>query len=397
MKLMSGVAPRGLSLLSKPAYTALILVLLGACSERGAEAPAAPPPAVSVYSVVDRPVGSYREFVGRTEAHRTVDLKARVEGELVQRGFVEGTLVSEGQLLFAIEDAPYRAAVQAAEADLERARSEVERTAKEYERGQQLAPDGYLSEQDLDKLKAAASQAKSALKAAESQLETARINLGYTRILAPFTGVIGKTRYNVGTIVGPASEPLAELSASDPIYVNFQLEESTYISYLQRRQREGVADQAPPVDIAMRLPNNDTYPQQGVLNFADTRVDATMGSVSLRAEFPNPDGVVVPGLYVTLLVEGREKDTKAVIPQAAVQSGQDGYSVLVVDSNNTVQQRLVSMGRRMGPMWIVEAGLEAGERIIIDGLQKVRAGIEVAAKEREVDPVTGAIAPLDSQ
>ncbi|UTF61420.1 efflux RND transporter periplasmic adaptor subunit [Gilvimarinus sp. DA14] len=346
-----------------------------------------------MYEVVQQPVGTYREFVGRTEAHKTVDLRARVEGELLERGFVEGASVKQGQLLFAIEDAPYVAAVQGAQADLERARSEVERTAKELARGKQLAPEGFLSQQDLDKLNAAASQAKSGLKAAESQLETATINLGYTRITAPFDGVMGKTRYDVGTIVGPASEPLAELSAADPIYVNFQFEESAYVTYLQQRQREGKLSQAPPIDITMRLANNEIYTEPGTLNFADTRIESTMGAVSLRAEFPNPEGIVVPGMYVTLLVEGRDKENLPVVPQAAVQTGQGGYSVLRLDQNNKVEQTIVRMGRRLGPMWVVKEGVQQGDRIIIDGLQKVRAGIEVEPVLRQVDQVTGAIRP----
>lgn len=372
-------------------FSIAVIAAVG-CSEKADHAASAPAPAVVVYEVTAKPVGTYREFVGRTEASKKVDLKARVEGELISRHFVEGALVSDGQLLFEIDDAPYRAALQSAEAELERATSEVERTEKEFARGKQLAPDGYLSQQDLDKLKAAASQAKSALKAAESNLKNSHINLSYTRISAPFSGLVGKARYNVGEIVGPTSEPLAELSASDPIYVNFQLEESAYISYLQQRHRADSINQDSPVDIALRLPNNDIYPRPGTLTFADTKIDATMGSVNLRAEFANSRGLVMPGMYVTVLAEGRDKQTMPVIPQAAVQSGQDGYSVLVVDDDNKVAQRILQMGRRLGPMWAVTNGLEAGEHIIIDGLQKVHAGIVVAPEVRDVDPVTGAIA-----
>ncbi|WP_339898885.1 efflux RND transporter periplasmic adaptor subunit [uncultured Gilvimarinus sp.] len=369
---------------------AAALFMVG-CSDNSEQLASTPPPAVAVYEVRSKPVGTYREFVARTEASKKVDLKARVEGELMARHFVEGALVNAGQLLFEIDDAPYLAALQSAEAELERATSEVDRTEKELARGIQLAPDGYLSQQDLDKLKAAASQAKSALKAAESSLEKNRINLSYTRVTAPFAGLVGKARYNVGEIVGPSSEPLANLSASDPIFVNFQLEESAYISYLQRRQGGSNAELESPVDIALRLPNGELYDAPGKLTFADTKIDPTMGAVNLRAEFDNSEGLIVPGLYVTVLAEGREKQTLPVIPQAAVQSGQDGYSVLVVGRDNKVAQRIIQLGRRLGPMWAVLGGLEAGEQIIIDGLQKVRAGITVVPTLREVDPVTGAI------
>ena len=173
---MRSVSPElPVSRLSILGIVSLTSLVLQACSKKSTPV-AQVKPSVTVYEVEQQPVGTYREFVGRTEAHKTVDLRARVEGELQQRGFVEGAAVEQGQLLFAIEDAPYIAAVQGAQAELERARSEVERTTKELERGEQLAPEGYLSQQDLDKLHAAASQAKSALKAAESQLESASIN-----------------------------------------------------------------------------------------------------------------------------------------------------------------------------------------------------------------------------
>ncbi|WP_198144066.1 efflux RND transporter periplasmic adaptor subunit [Gilvimarinus agarilyticus] len=401
MKDIAGVT-RLLGMAHAVTRVAMALLMGGAialavgCSEKAEQTTGAPPPAVVVYEVATKPVGTYREFVGRTEAFRDVNLMARVEGELMARHFVEGAMVTEGQVLYVIDDAPFVAAVQGAEAELERARSEVERTASELERGTQLAPEGFLSAQDLDKLRAAASQAQSAVKAAESQLETARINLGYTKITAPFTGLIGKTQYNVGTVVGPGSGTLAQLSAADPIYVNFQLEESAYMSYLQKRQNEGAGVSNPPLDISMRLPNNEAFGQEGSLTFADTQIDATMGAVNLRAEFPNPSGVVVPGMFVTLMIEGREKQNKAVIPQSAVQSTQEGYTVLSVDKDNTVSQKLVKMGRRIGPMWAVDEGLGDGDRIIIDGLQKVRVGVEVAPVTGMVDPVTGAVAPIEN-
>ncbi len=247
----------------------------------------------------------------------------------------------------------------------------------------------------MGKLRSASSQADANVKGAEAALETAQINLNYTHITAPFDGKIGKRRYNVGTLVGPSSESLATLSASDPIYINFQLEESAYINFLQKRMAEGKSGQEPALDLSLRLPNGDEYGQAGKIDFADTKIDSTVGSVNLRAIFPNTEGLILPGLYVTLLVESQQKEQLPLIPQAAVQENQLGNFVLVINNKNQVNTRHVEMGRRMGAMWVVNGGLKNGEKIVIEGLQKVRSGVEVNPIEKSVDPQTGAVVELD--
>lgn len=371
---------------------ALLLFLLSSCSRD--EAPQNQPlPAVTVYTVEARPVGEYREFIGSTEAARAVSLRAQVEGNVTAVNFQDGARVSQDQLLFEIDPRSYEAAVRSAEAQIDRATSEVERTTAEYERGIRLAPDGFISEQDLNQLKAAQNAAAADLRTAQSGLEQAQLNLSYTRIVAPFDGQVGESSVDVGDLVGPSSDTLVELINIDPIYVNFQLEESTYISLLQQQR---TTQDAVNVDFSIRLPNGEIYSRPGTLRYTDTQVNRNLGSINVSLEFPNPDGIVVPGLFVTLIAEGRDQDNQPVIPQAAVQSGMDGYSVLVVDDENTVQRRLVELGRTIGPMWAVTAGLEPSERIIIDGLQKVRAGIQVNPVSGNIDPITGALIHQDS-
>ena len=260
-------------------------LFISACSD-DAPQKAPPAPAVSVFSVQSSAVGKFREFVARSEASQEVDLRARVEGEITRRNFTEGGFVQQGQLLFEIDRRPYQAALDQAQANLAARQAEELQADADYERGEELAPDGYISQSDLGKLRSASGQADANVKGAEAALETARINLDYTHITAPFDGQIGKRRYDVGTLVGPSSESLATLSASDPIYVNFQLEESAYINFLQKRAAEGKSGQEPALDLSLRLPNGDEYGQAGQIDFADTKIDSTVGSVSLRAIFP---------------------------------------------------------------------------------------------------------------
>ena len=367
---------------------------MGACSD-DAPKQAPPAPAVSIFSVQSSPVGKFREFVARSEASQVVDLRARVEGEIIRRNFTEGGFVQRGDLLFEIDRRPYQATLAQAQANLAARQAEELQADADYNRGKELAPDGYISQSDLGKLRSASSQADANVKGAEAALETAQINLNYTHITAPFDGKIGKRRYNVGTLVGPSSESLATLSASDPIYINFQLEESAYINFLQKRMAEGKSGQEPALDLSLRLPNGDEYGQAGKIDFADTKIDSTVGSVNLRAIFPNTEGLILPGLYVTLLVESQQKEQLPLIPQAAVQENQLGNFVLVINNKNQVNTRHVEMGRRMGAMWVVNGGLKNGEKIVIEGLQKVRSGVEVNPIEKSVDPQTGAVVELD--
>ncbi|MDX1457324.1 MAG: efflux RND transporter periplasmic adaptor subunit [Marinobacter sp.] len=365
-------------------------LLLAACDSSQQQTDA-PPPAVTVYTVASQPVGNYREFVARTAASQEVDLRARVEGEITQINFTEGGIVDEGQLLFEIDPKPYQAAVEKARADLSAARANATQAAADYQRGQELSPRGFISQSDLDKLRAASDQTRAAVEGAEAALEEAELNLSYTHIIAPFAGQIGKHRYDVGTLVGPSSEPLATLQNIDPIFVNFQLEESTYVSYLQQRSTETTDAGQPALDLKLRLPNNETYNHPGSLNFADTRIDSTVGSVNIRAEFPNPESLVLPGLYVTLITESQDKTEIPLVPQSAVQENQLGYFVLTLNDQNQVEQTVVTMGRRIGAMWAVKSGLDSGQQIVIEGLQKVRSGVTVTPVEKTVDPQTGAV------
>lgn len=373
----------------KVTFLSLLSFGLVACGETVQQSET-PPPAVSTYVIKTEDIGSYREFVARTEASREANLRARVEGELIERHFREGSFVEKGQVLLKIDPAEYEAALASAKADLISRISAQDNAVSNLKRAKELINDGYISQSDFDRLTTEDSQAKAAVKSARAALEKAELNLSYTTITAPFSGRIGKVNYNVGNVVGPSSDALATLTLTDPIYVNFQVEESLYISYLQSHQQTRNAEDV-PLNLSLRLPNNSEYPHQGQMDFADTQIEQGMGTVELRAVFENPNGIILPGLFVTLIAESKDKEPMALIPQVAVQESQQGKFVLVVDENNTVKQRHVVLGRRINAMWVVEQGIKAGEQVIIEGLQKVRPGIEVKGVNKFVDGLTGTI------
>lgn len=382
-------------------FSALSAAFLVGCGKQEAPKAEAPPPAVTVYSVGEKPIGDYREFVARTVPAKEVDLIARVEGELIERDFDEGSKVTEGQVLLKIDPAAYQASLESAKADLTSRIAVAEAAKRDLTRGREIASDGYISQSDLDKLISNDSQAKAAVKVAKASLEKAELNLGYTQIEAPFAGRIGIVNYSVGNVVGPTSGTLATLTSMNPMYVSFQVEESDFVSYLQNsKERFGKREDdknRDDIDISLKLPNDTTYEEKGKLIFADTKIEEGMGTVELRAEFSNPEGVIVPGLFVTLLIENKDKKPMVLVPQAAVQENMQGKFVLVVDENNVVSQQLVTLGRRINAMWVVESGLPNNSRVIIEGLQKVRPGSKVQPYEKQVNAETGVITDLVTQ
>lgn len=372
---------------------ACVLALLAGCdSQSQTPPPAPPPPSVMVAPVTKTEINPVFEFIGQTEAVDTVELRARVQGFLVKRAFAEGEDVNEGELLFAIEKDPYQAALAAADAEVQEAQATLARTRKDLDRSRTLFKRGNVSEKTLDDAVAAEKEATAQVAAAQARQREAELNLGYTEIFAPVDGRIGRSAYSVGNLVGPDSDILATLVKLDPIYAVFNVSEQLYLDYQQK-----VADAAALSDVPvsqpvpqLRLANDTLYPHDGKIQFVDNRVDPTTGTIAVRASFPNPDKLLVPGLFVTVQLKARDAKPALLIPQAAVQEDQAGRFVLVAKPDNTAEVRRIETGDRTGTAWQVTNGLGEGELVIYEGIQKVRPGAPIAPVVRPAaDPQAG--------
>jgi membrane fusion protein (multidrug efflux system) len=359
-----------------------LLLIAGAgltgCGEKKAAAPEPPPAPVVAAPVVLAHLKSSIEYVGRIVAVDEVDLRARVEGFLMGREFHEGDDVAAGALLFSIERAPYQTAVDTGAARVAEAKAEVARTRKDYERARALFANGNVSQKTLDQALADQQAAIATLNAREAELRKAELDLSYTRIYAPFVGRIGRSTYSVGNLVGPSSGVLATIVKLEPIYVVFNISERAYLDYVLRTEQAAKDGKAPPPPVPrLRLANDYEYPHAGRFDFVDNRVDPTTGTIAVRATFDNPDKLLVPGLFVSVVVESAKPEPALMVPQAAVQEDQGGRYVLVVDGADKVEIRRIETGDRVGINWAVTAGLDEGERVIYEGIQKVRPGGKV--------------------
>ncbi len=337
-----------------------------------------PPPAVLVETIQQKPIQVGFEFVGRTEAVEDVNIRPRVEGYLLEIHFIEGDVVNKGQLLFEIDSQPYVAQAAQAKADYARARSELTVARKNYQRGEKLYPQATISEAEYEELKGKFETAEAVVEAAMAALDAAELNLSYTRVSAPITGRIGRKTLSIGDLATP-SATLATLVQQDPIYVTFQVNEKDIVSAMEASYEAGKSPQTMPRLVPyITLANGSVYEHPGVLDFLDNRVDPATGTVTVRTEFPNTEGLLIPGLYVGVSVRNENPRTAIVVQQRAVQEDQLGRFVLVVDNENIARIRRVNLGSRVHTEWVVENGLQVDDRVIVDGIQKVRVGKPVA-------------------
>lgn len=366
-----------------------VAITLTGCSEPQ-EPKQTNPVAVSVVVLEASEIRPSRDFVARTAASAKADITPRIEAEIREILFTEGAKVSQGELLIRLEDTRASADLQQADAELAAARAEVDSATRNLRRGEEVSEKGFLSAADLDKLKDRFSAAESRLKTAQAAVQKAGTNLEYAEIRAPFDGWIGRLNYDVGAVVSPAAGPITSVLVTDPVYVEFQVNEADFVSF-RRRGAESAEAFSKSLGLSLTLPDGERYEQSGVLDFADVQTDASTGTVAMRAVFPNPDSVLVPGLYVTLRVEGQSGEAQVLVPQVAVQETIEGKFVLVVDDQNQVAQHFIQTGSREGALLVVNSGLEAGDQVIVEGLQKVRPGVTVSAVQKQIDPQTGAL------
>lgn len=355
---------------------AAVWFALGATGGPAPNAAVAPPaPAVGVMNATTRGVSRSFEFAGRVKAVNKVEVRARIEGFLDKVLFTEGQDVKAGELLYRIEKVQFQSALDQAEGSLLIAEATETNARLEYSRQLDLVKRQYTPQSVLDKDKADLDSATGKVRQARAALVQAKANLDYTDIRSPIDGRIGRTLYTEGNLVNPASGVLATIVSQDPIYVLFpvSMKDLETIRAARRQDGGGLAK----IDIRLRLANGEDYPLRGTWNLTDPQVDETTDSLVMRATVPNPDRMLVDGQFVTAIIRERVEHPRLVVPQAALQVDQSGYYVLVVDGNHRVERRPVQTGSNSGTDIVVSSGLGEGEKVIVDGIQKVRAGIVV--------------------
>jgi membrane fusion protein (multidrug efflux system) len=340
-----------------------------------ATAAAMPAPAVGVRPAATRPVSRSFEFVGRVKAMNIVEVRARIEGFLDKVLFTEGQDVKAGDLLYQIEKVQFQSALDQAKGNLLVADAAAVNAKLEYDRQLDLVKRQYTPQSVLDKDKADLDSANGRKMQAEAAVTQAQANLGYTDIRSPIDGRIGRTARTVGNLVNPASGVLATIVSQDPTYVVFPVSVKDLETIREARRKEGGG--LAKIEIDVRLANGQSYPQKSTWNLTDPQVDQTTDSLIMRATIPNPDRMLIDGQFVTAVIRERAEEPRLVVPQAALQIDQAGSYVLVVDDQHKVERRPVKTGDNIGTDIVVTSGLKVGDKVIVEGIQKVRPGVTV--------------------
>lgn len=362
------------------ALLALLAALPGCGDKPAPPAAAAPMVEVGVVVVAAQTVTTYSELPGRVAAVRTAQIRPQVGGIIKRRAFTEGDEVAAGALLYQIDPAPYQAVAAGARAALARAEAQLTRARLSEQRLKRLVGAKLVSQQDYDIASADLASAQADVGVARAALQTATVNLGYTDIRAPIAGRIGKSLVTEGALVEAEQEaPLAVIQQLDPIFVDMT-QSSTELLNLRRKLAAGQLQQSATGANAVQLTFDDgsPYPHAGTLAFAEVSVEPSTGAVTLRATVPNPERTLLPGMFVRARLEEGERAGALLVPQRAVSRDHTGDAfALVVDADDKVAQRPLTIERALGDQWLVSAGLAAGDRVILDGLQKVRPGAQV--------------------
>lgn len=362
-----------------------LMVLLAACGKaapQGAAAGAPPAPEVSVAVVAERHITEWDEYTGRLEAVNTVEIRPQVSGVLQSVAFSEGKEVSKGDLLFQIDPRPFQAELDRAQAQLEQGRTAAELAVSDLARVEKLLTSRAVSREEYDQRVAASRNAAAAVRAAEAAVQVARLNLGYTRIESPITGRIGRAEVTAGNLVaggpGAAGTRLAVVVSLQPMYAYFEAAEQDYLKYMDLA-RSGARPLSRDVKnpVRMAVGNESEFKHEGYMDFVDNRVQAGTGTLLGRAVFPNPDRHLTPGMFVRVRLLGRPAYNGLQISDRAISTDQDRRYVLVVGAGDKLEYRAVTTGPIVDGLRVVRDGLKAGDRIVINGLQRVRPGMVV--------------------
>ena len=365
----------------------LALVTLIACS-KAEPPPPPPPPEVQVTEVVQKDVPIYIELVGSTLGSEDVEIRARVEGYVVSVNFTEGAFVKKGQLLYKIDPQPLEAALAQARANLETARAGLDKTNNDVNRYKPLAEQKAVSQQELDNALSAQQAAQFQVTAYAAQVDKAKLDLAYTTISSPLDGIIGTTQRKVGALVGRGENTLLNtISQVNPILFRCAIAEAEYL----RLARDAAAKNRSlekQYGVELILADGTVFNHKGRLEAIERAVDPTTGTLTGQFSFPNPERILRPSQYGRARFVTDVKQNAMLVPQRAVQETQGLYSVMVVKPDATVEQRMVKAGERVGNLWIVGSGVKPGEKVIVEGIQKVKPGVQVVAKTVKPDEET---------
>jgi RND family efflux transporter MFP subunit len=363
---------------------ASIVLLLGVLSLGRSSKPPAPPPlqAVTVAEVPEREITEWDEFTGRLEAVDQVEIRPRVSGYIKRVAFAEGKEVKKGEVLFEIDPRPYEADLARAEAELERARSASALAQSEVQRAGKLVDVQAISREEFDSRTSAEAQGGATVRAAEAAVQTARLNLEWTRVRSPIAGRVSNALVTAGNLVQagpPAGAVLTTVVSVDSMYLYFDSDEQTYLRYASRARSSGGTNwRTARLPVYLGLANESGFPHQGRLDFVDNQVDPRTGTIRIRAVFSNRSRALTPGLFARVKLVGTEKMNVMLVRDAAIGTDQDRKFVLVVGSGDTLAYRPIVPGRLADGLRIVTSGLKPGERIVVNGLMRVRPGMKVA-------------------
>jgi len=360
---------------------ALLLITSGithAAPQRGD----GPKPVVGTMKVTERDANIPEKYIGHVEAVESIDLKARVSGYLEQVNFSEGSTVKKGQVLYVIEQAPYKAQVAAAEASVAAAEADLFKARTKLKR-LRSADAGSIPQTDVDDATATYDLARARVLETQARLALAEIDLGYTTIKSPLDGRIGKSFFKRGDLISPSSGSMAEVVSIDPVRVLFSVNERQGEIIRQAAQDAANQEKAPGLKIRIFTTSGSQYPHTGRVEFMDNKMDSSTGTIAIWAQFPNPKGHLVPGEYVDVALRPAEPRMELTIPQAALQRDRDGAFVFVVDKDSKIEKRQISVGDTIGKQIFVTSGLERGEQVVFEGIQKVTPGAEVDVQLKE--------------
>jgi membrane fusion protein (multidrug efflux system) len=365
---------------------ALVIFAVG-CEKNQAGTQAGPPPEVLVIEVPQQDVELFSEWVGTTTGYVNAEIRPKVQGYLLQQLYRDGDVVKQGQVLFQLDPRQFEAALDIAIGELKTAEAILEKTEIDVARYTPLAAQGAVSQQELDNAIQARAAQKAQVFSAQANVQQARLNLDWTKVRSPVSGIAGIAKAQIGDLVGEGTE-LTAVSQLEPIKVSFPISE---IEYLKVADRINAAEQAPledrPSDIDLILADGTTYPHKGRLSVAGLAVSATTGTIPIQAVFPNPDNILRPGQFAKVRAVTDRRKNALVIPQRAVRQLQGMDQVAVVGADGKVSFKTVTLGPASGSSFVVDSGLQAGDRIVVQGLQKIRDGMAVAAKPAPPDQV----------